>query len=148
MDAHIPPYIFCLLLKKNWKSKRAWPILKSNTTSFWFKIFFLRWTIHILRKGGPAPIYEVSIVVIIDSTAILLTPGIFLIQIVNTNNTNMYLIHFHSKNIIKMCFPKSLVFKVQNRFRHSLSIGTRWNKVRWHQQRLLNTGLKPDLKKK
>ena len=24
----------------------------------------------------------------------------------------MYLIHFHSKNIIKMCFPKSWVFKV------------------------------------
>ena len=46
---------------------------------------------------------EVSIVVLIDFIAILLTPGIVLIQIVNTN---MYLIHFHSKNIIKMCFPK------------------------------------------
>ena len=56
-------------------------------------------------KRGPwgAPIlflYEVSIVVLIDFIAILLTPGISLIQIGNTNNTNMYLIHFHSKNII------------------------------------------------
>ena len=50
-------------------------------------------------------LHEVSIVVLIDFIAILLTPGIFLIQIVNTNNTNMYLIYFHSKNIIKMRFP-------------------------------------------
>ena len=33
-------------------------------------------------------------------------------QIVNTNNTNMYLIQFNSKNIIKMRFLKSWVFKV------------------------------------
>ena len=42
-------------------------------------------------------------VVLIDFIAILLTPGIFLIQIVNTN---VYLIHFHSKNNIQMRFPK------------------------------------------
>ena len=53
-------------------------------------------------------IYEVSIVVLINFIAVLLTPGIFLIQIVNTNNTNMYLIHFHIKNKIKMHIPKSL----------------------------------------
>ena len=53
-------------------------------------------------------IYEVSIVVLIDFIAILLTPGIFLIQIVNTN---MYLIRFYSKNNIKMYFPESLVLK-------------------------------------
>ena len=63
-------------------------------------------------KRGPqgAPLlflYEVSIVVLIDFIAIPPTPGIFLIQIVNANNTNMYLIRFHSKNIIKMRFPKS-----------------------------------------
>ena len=52
-----------------------------------------------------------SIVVLIDFIAILLTPGIFLLQIVNTN---MYLIHFHSKNNIKMHFPKSWVFKISN----------------------------------
>ena len=33
--------------------------------------------------------YEVSIVVLFDFEAILLTPGIFLIQIVNTNNTSV-----------------------------------------------------------
>ena len=64
------------------------------------------------RKRGPqgAPLlflYLVGIVVLIYFIAILLTPGIFLMQIVNTNNTNMYLIHFHSKNIIKMNFPQS-----------------------------------------
>ena len=37
-------------------------------------------------------LYEVSIVVLIDFIAILLTSGIFLIQIINTNNTNMYFI--------------------------------------------------------
>ena len=41
-------------------------------------------------------LYEVSIVVLIDFIGILITPGIFLIQIVNANNTNMYLIHFHN----------------------------------------------------
>ena len=60
-------------------------------------------------------LYEVSIVVRIDFTEILLIPGIFLIQIVNTNNTNMYLIHFHSKNNIKIHFPKSCIFKVSNK---------------------------------
>ena len=64
------------------------------------------------RNRGPQGalllfLYEVSIVVLIDFIAILLTLGIFLIQIVNTNNTNMYFIHFHGKNIIKMHFPKS-----------------------------------------
>ena len=56
--------------------------------------------------------YEVSIVVLVDFIAILLTPSIFLIQIVNTNNTNMYFIHFNSKNIIQIPFPKSWVFKI------------------------------------
>ena len=48
-------------------------------------------------------LYEASIVVLIEFISKLLTPGIFLIQIVNTNNTNVYLkylIHFHSKNNI------------------------------------------------
>ena len=62
---------------------------------------------------------KVTIVVLIDFIAILLIPGIFLIQIVNTN---MYLIQFHSKNNIQICFPKSLVFKVQTHYQHSSSI--------------------------
>ena len=65
---------------------------------------------HFTKRGLQGALllflYEVSIVVLVDFIAILLAPGIFLIQIVNTNNTNMYLIHFHSKNIIKMRFPK------------------------------------------
>ena len=60
-----------------------------------------------MKRRSPAPIsYEASRIVLIDFIAILQTPGIFLIQIVNTN---MYLIHFHSKNIIKMHFPKSWI---------------------------------------
>ena len=51
--------------------------------------------------------YEVSIVVRIDFKPTVSPPGIFLIEIVNTNNTNMCLIHFNSKNNIKMHFPKS-----------------------------------------
>ena len=73
-------------------------------------------------KGAPLQfLYKVSIVVLIDFIAILLTPGIFLIQIVNTNNTNEHLIHFHGKNHIQMRFPKSRVFKVSNLYQ-SLNI--------------------------
>ena len=63
--------------------------------------------------------YEVSIVVLIDFIAILLTPGIILIQIVNTN---MYLIHFDSKDNIKIHIYKSGVLKFQNPMKHSLYI--------------------------
>ena len=73
-------------------------------------------------KGAPLQfLYKVSIVVLIYFIAILLTPGIFLIQIVNTNNTNVHLIHFDSKNHIQMRFPKSRVFEVSNLYQ-SLNI--------------------------
>ena len=84
-----------------------------------------------ITKSGPQGanilfLYEVSIVVLIDVIAILLTPGIFLIQIVNTNNTNMSLKHFNSKNIIKMHFPKRFFLSFNaTSYRHSLSIATR-----------------------
>ena len=48
-------------------------------------------------------LYELRIVVLIDFIAILLTPGIFLIQIVDRN---MNLINFYIKNNIKMHFSK------------------------------------------
>ena len=110
-----------------------------------------RMIIKNFRKRGPqgAPLlflYEVSVVVLIGFIAILLTKGIFLIQIVNTNNTNVYLIHFHSKNNIKMHFPKSWVLKFQTNLNHSLFITTRWNKLLWHQQRLPNNVSSSDLK--
>ena len=47
-----------------------------------------------MKKGEIPFLCEVRIVALIDFIAILVTPGIFLIQIVNTNNTNMYIIHF------------------------------------------------------
>ena len=74
-------------------------------------------------------LYEVSIVVLIDFLAIILTPGIILIQITNRNNTNMYLIFFHSENIIKMHFHKVEFLKFQTHFKHSLSIISRLNKL-------------------
>ena len=58
---------------------------------------------------------EVSIVVLIDFKAILLTPGIFSIQIVN-----VHLIHFYYKNYITIHFPKTLVFKLQLHTSYSL----------------------------
>ena len=75
-------------------------------------------------KRGQAPIlflFKLNIVILIDFIAILLTPGIFLIQIVNRN---IYLIHFYIKNNIKMHFPKSWILKFQNRLKHSLSTTT------------------------
>ena len=76
---------------------------------------FLGWIIKFYEKGGPvglATISLMSVEVLIDFIAMLLTQGISLKQIVNTNNTNMYLIHFYSKNDIQMCFQKMLGFKV------------------------------------
>ena len=77
-------------------------------------------------KRGPlgAPLlflYEVSIVVLIDFIAILPPPGIFLMQIVNTN---MYLIDFRIKTNMKMHFPKSWVFKLLLHTSNSLYITT------------------------
>ena len=90
---NIPPCIFCLLLE-NRKSTRAWPILKSNSTSLWFNFFFPRMNNkNFMKRGLGAPLlflYKVSIIVLIDFIAILLTPGIFLIQIINTNVFNSF----------------------------------------------------------
>ena len=124
---------FLFIIQKNRKSTRAWPILKSNSTSFWFIFFFLGWIIKNLRKVAQGPLlflYNLSIVVLIDFIAILPTPGIVLIQIVDRN---MYLIHFYIENSIKMHFSKVEFLKFQNLFRNSLSIAMRWNKLCWHQ---------------
>ena len=88
-----------------------------------------------------------SIVVLIDFIAILVTPGIFLIQIVNTNNTNMYLIHFHSKILLQCIFIKVefLKFKTDSDIHYPSERG----EINcWHQQRRHNSGLKPDFQKK
>ena len=122
--------LFLFIIKKNGKSTRAWPILKSNSTSFWFKKNFLGWIIKKLWKFTLLFLYKLSIVVLIDFIAILLTRGIFFRQIVGRN---MQLIHFYIKNNIKMHFSKVEFLKIQNCYRHSLSIATRWNKLHWHQ---------------
>ena len=41
-------------IHKNGKSKRAWPILKFNSTSFWFLKNILGWIITIYLKGPAA----------------------------------------------------------------------------------------------
>ena len=114
-NVHDPPNIFCLLLKKTEKVQEHDLYLNQILHHFDLKKKIIRMNNKKITKRGPQGaqllfLYEVSIVVIIDYIAILLTPGIFLIQIVNTNNINMYLIHFHSKNNIKMRFPKKFCF--------------------------------------
>ena len=75
------------------------------------------------HQGAPLLfLYEVSIVFLIDFIAMLITPGIFSIQIINTN---MYLIHFYSKNNIEMHIPKCWVLKFQNPIKQSLYITSR-----------------------
>ena len=95
-DIHGPSYIFCLLFKKLEKVLEHDLYLYQILHHFDLNFFFLGWIIKILWKGGHGAqllfLYEVGIVVLIDFIVILLTPGIFLIQIVNTN---MYLIHIH-----------------------------------------------------
>ena len=85
----------------------------------------------ITKRGAQGALllflYKVSIVVLIGFIAVLLTPGIFLIQIINTN---VYLIHFHSKNNIRMRFPKVGFLQFQTNLNYSLSITTWWNKLR------------------
>ena len=66
---------------------------------FIYKIFPRMNNKNFMKRGPQLEatllfLYEVSIVVLIDFIAILLPPGIFLIQIVNTNKTNMYLNSF------------------------------------------------------
>ena len=75
---------FLFIIQKNGKSTREWPILKSNSTLFCFKTFFPRINNKNFTNRGPKGalllfLYEVSIEVLIDFIAILLTPDIFLI---------------------------------------------------------------------
>ena len=64
-------------------------------------------------KGAPLPfLYGASMAVLIDFIAILLTPGIFLIQIININDTNMYVIRIYSENMMKIHFPNTCDFGV------------------------------------
>ena len=114
-DVHIPPHIFCLLFKKQKKYKSmTYTKIKFYIISIY--IFFPGMNNKKFMKRGPRRpllfLYEVSIVVLIDFIAILQPPGIFVIQ---TVNTNMYLIHFHSKTNIQLRFPQSWVFKVSNK---------------------------------
>ena len=109
------PVHFLFIIPKNGKSTRTWTILKSNSTLFSFRTIFPRMNNKNFTKRGPkgAPlpfVYEASMVVLIDFIAILLTPGIFLIQIIYINNTNMYVIRIYSKNMMKIHFSQHLWF--------------------------------------
>ena len=111
------PVHFLFIVQKNGKSIRAWPTLKSNSTLFSFRTIFPRMNNKKFTKRGPkgAPLpflYKASMVVLFDFIAILLTPGIFLIQIININNTNMYVICINSKNMMKIHFPNTCDFRV------------------------------------
>ena len=59
----------------------------------------------------------------------------------------MYLIHFYSKNNIKMHIPKSLVLKFQNPIKHSLYITMQLNELHWQEKSLLSNVQEPDFQK-
>ena len=111
---------FLFIIKKKWKSKRAWPILKSNYTSFWFKKRFPRINnkkfMKRRHKSGLLFLYKVKKEAPISLQSEYSSSNWFHSNthnfrcLFNTNNTNMYLIHYHSKNIIKKYFPKSFFF--------------------------------------
>ena len=87
-DGGDPPIIFCLLFKKMEKVHEhdLYPSFRTIFPRMNNKNFMKRGP-----KGAPLPfLYEASMVVLIDFIAILLTPGQFLIQIININNANMY----------------------------------------------------------
>ena len=44
---------FLFIIKKHGKSTRAWPILKSNSTSFWFNNLFPWMNNKKIKKRGP-----------------------------------------------------------------------------------------------
>ena len=73
---------------------------------------------------------------------LILTPGIILIQIVNTN---VYLIHFIVKIIFIVTFKK-LSFINKKLLKTSLYITLRWNKLRCHQQRRYHNRALPNLR--
>ena len=96
---------FLFIIKKKEKVQEHDLYLNQILHDFDLKKNFPRKNNKKIMKRGPQRalllfLYEASIVVLIEFISKLLTPGIFLIQIVNTNNTNVYLIHFHSKNNI------------------------------------------------
>ena len=108
-DVQIPPYIFCLLFKKTEKVQE-YDLYLNQIVHHFDSIFVLLWWIIILQKGGSRGPSAISLRSEYSSSNWFHcnTPGYR--HLFNTNNTNMYLIHFHSKNIIKTSFPKSWVF--------------------------------------
>ena len=95
---------FFLLFKKIEKVQEHDPYLNQILHHLDLKSFFLRWITKIFGKGGPTPI---------SLRSEFSSSNWFHSNTRNSRhvfNTNVYLIHFHSKNNIKICFPKSWVF--------------------------------------
>ena len=90
---------------------------------------------------------SIVVVVVAGQTikAILVTSGIFFKQIVNTNR---YLIHFFSKNNIKIHIPKSHLLKFQNRYHRSIFISEEETKDHSTQNCMHYNDTEPNLKKK
>ena len=105
-DVHITPYIFCLLFTNMEKVEEHDLYLNQIIHYFYLKKNRMMNNKNLTKRGAQAArllfLYEVSIV-LIDFIAMLITPGIFLMQIVTTK---MYLIHFYCKNKIKCIFSK------------------------------------------
>ena len=111
----IPHSLFVHYSKKQ-KKYKSMTYTKIKFYIIFFRTIFPRMNNKNFTKRGPkgAPLpffYEASMVVLIDFIEILLTPGIFLIQIININNTNMYVIQIDSENM-KIHFPNTCDFRV------------------------------------
>ena len=128
------PVHFLFIIKKNGKSTKAWPILKSNSTLFSFRTIFPRMNNKNFTKRVPegAPLsflYEASMVVLIDFIAILLTPGIFLIQIINKLHNKRTLDIF--KNVINEYFVYIFVNVFDLFFTHFRNIFKKKTKMKF-----------------
>ena len=93
------------------KKRKKYKNMTYIKMKFYMKQFFLGWIIKIYEReaqGGPSPI---------SLQSEYSSSNWFHSNTLNSRhlfNTNMHLIHFHSKTHIQMRFPKSWVFKVSN----------------------------------
>ena len=99
--------LFLFIIKKMEKVQEHDLNLNQILHHFDLNIFFLGLIIIFLWKWGPRSPFSLRSEYSSSNWFHSSTPNSM-----HLFNTNMYLIHFHSKNIIKMHFPKSKVFKV------------------------------------
>ena len=133
---HGSPYISWFIIHKNRKITRARPIQKSNSTSFWSKIFFHRMNYkNVIKRGAaedPAQIFlgsEYSRLVVLTDIKILPTPAAFEYKYVLNINSFISMVKKKSIN----AFPKKqyMVLKPTSPI---VFIIEWWNKLHYIQE--------------